>query len=74
MKFTHIRTLNIYLYNKNLTYWINELYIGSAAHGDLGDTSDPRTLIVEEFRIVFSPERNEFYYLRLIVMQQLSIR
>jgi Rho GDP-dissociation inhibitor len=33
-----------------------ETLLGSAAHGDLGDTTDPRTLIVEEFRIVFSAE------------------
>lgn len=32
--------------------------LGSAAQGDLGDTSDPRKLIVEEFRVVFAPEEN----------------
>lgn len=26
------------------------------AHGDLGNVDDPRTLVVEEFRIVFAPE------------------
>ncbi len=35
-----------------------ESLLGSAAHGDLGDTSDPRKLIIEEFRIVFAPEEN----------------
>lgn len=30
--------------------------LGAAADGDLGDVSDPRRLIVEEFRVVFAPE------------------
>lgn len=33
-----------------------ESLLGSAAHGDLGNTSDPRRLVIEEFRIVFAPE------------------
>mmetsp|Transcript_31835 Transcript_31835/g.45824 ORF Transcript_31835/g.45824 Transcript_31835/m.45824 type:complete len:232 (+) Transcript_31835:1-696(+) len=33
-----------------------EKLLGAAAHGDLGDVNDPRTLIVEEFRIVFAPD------------------
>lgn len=33
-----------------------ESLLGSAAHGDLGDTSDPRRLVIEEFRVVFAPE------------------
>lgn len=33
-----------------------ESLLGSAAHGDLGNVSDPRRLIIEEFRIVFAPE------------------
>lgn len=36
-----------------------ESLLGAAAHGDLGDTSDPRRLIVEEFRIVFDPAENQ---------------
>jgi Rho GDP-dissociation inhibitor len=36
-----------------------ESLLGSAAHGDLGNTSDPRRLIVEEFRVVFDPEENQ---------------
>jgi Rho GDP-dissociation inhibitor len=36
-----------------------ESLLGSAARGDLGDTSDPRKLIVEEFRVVFAPEENQ---------------
>ena len=36
-----------------------ESLLGSAVHGDLGDTSDPRKLIVEEFRVVFAPEDNQ---------------
>jgi Rho GDP-dissociation inhibitor len=35
-----------------------ESLLGSAAKGDLGDVSDPRKLIVEEFRVVFAPEEN----------------
>jgi Rho GDP-dissociation inhibitor len=35
-----------------------ESLLGSAAHGDLGNTSDPRRLVIEEFRIVFSPDDN----------------
>jgi hypothetical protein len=31
-------------------------YSGAAAQGDLGDTSDPRRVIVEEFRVTFSPD------------------
>eukprot|EP01035_Chromulina_nebulosa_P024535 gene24535-31952_t len=33
-----------------------EALLGGAAHGDLGNVDDPRTLVVEEFRIVFAPE------------------
>lgn len=36
-----------------------ESLLGSAVRGDLGDTSDPRKLIVEEFRVVFAPEDNQ---------------
>jgi len=32
-----------------------ESLLGAAAHGDLGDTSDPRRLIVTEFRVIFDP-------------------
>jgi len=35
-----------------------ESLLGSAAHGDLGDISDPRRLVIEEFRVVFAPEEN----------------
>jgi Rho GDP-dissociation inhibitor len=35
-----------------------ESLLGSAAQGDLGDVSDPRRLIVEEFRVIFAPEEN----------------
>ena len=30
-----------------------ELLLGAAAQGDLGDTSDPRKLVVTEFRVIF---------------------
>lgn len=30
-----------------------ESLLGAAAQGDLGDTSDPRKLVVTEFRVVF---------------------
>jgi len=33
-----------------------ESLLGSAAHGDLGNISDPRRLVIEEFRICFAPE------------------
>lgn len=33
-----------------------ESLLGAAAHGDLGNTSDPRRLVVEEFRVIFAPE------------------
>jgi len=33
-----------------------ESLLGSAARGDLGNTNDPRRLVVEEFRVVFAPE------------------
>ena len=36
-----------------------ESLLGSAARGDLGDVSDPRKLIVEEFRVVFAPEEDQ---------------
>ncbi len=36
-----------------------ESLLGSAAHGDLGDVSDPRRLIVEEFRVVFDEAENQ---------------
>lgn len=36
-----------------------ESLLGSAAHGDLGDVSDPRRLIVDEFRVVFAPEEQQ---------------
>lgn len=36
-----------------------ESLLGAAAHGDLGNTNDPRRLIVEEFRVVFHPEDNQ---------------
>lgn len=36
-----------------------ESLLGSAARGDLGNTSDPRRLVVEEFRVVFAPEENQ---------------
>jgi Rho GDP-dissociation inhibitor len=32
-----------------------ESLLGSAAHGDLGDTNDPRRLVVTEFAVVFEP-------------------
>lgn len=35
-----------------------ESLLGSAAHGDLGDVSDPRRLVIEEFRVVYSPDEN----------------
>lgn len=35
-----------------------ESLLGSAAHGDLGDTTDPRRLVIEEFRVVFAPEES----------------
>lgn len=35
-----------------------ESLLGAAAHGDLGNTSDPRRLVIEEFRICFAPEEN----------------
>lgn len=35
-----------------------ESLLGSAAHGDRGDTSDPRRLVIDEFRVVFAPEEN----------------
>jgi Rho GDP-dissociation inhibitor len=35
-----------------------ESLLGSAAHGDRGDTSDPRRLVIEEFRVVFAPDEN----------------
>jgi len=35
-----------------------ESLLGSAAHGDLGNTNDPRRLVIEEFRVVFAPEEN----------------
>lgn len=36
-----------------------ETLLGSAVHGDLGDTTDPRKLIVVEFRIVYAPEEKK---------------
>ena len=30
-----------------------ETLMGAAAHGDLGDASDPRRVVIEEFRIIF---------------------
>eukprot|EP01039_Chlorochromonas_danica_P002292 gene2292-2511_t len=35
-----------------------EALLGSAAHGDLGNVSDPRRLVIEEFRIIFAPDEN----------------
>eukprot|EP01035_Chromulina_nebulosa_P017533 gene17533-23095_t len=35
-----------------------ETLLGNAIKGDLGDTSDPRKLIITEFRVVFAPEEN----------------
>jgi hypothetical protein len=32
-----------------------ESLLGSAAHGDLGNTNDPRRLVVTEFAVVFEP-------------------
>jgi hypothetical protein len=36
-----------------------ESLLGSAAHGDLGNVSDPRRLVVEEFRVLFGPEEGK---------------
>jgi Rho GDP-dissociation inhibitor len=33
-----------------------ESLLGGAAHGDLGNTNDPRRVVVEEFRIIFAPD------------------
>ena len=33
-----------------------ESLLGAAAHGDLGNTDDPRRIIVTEFRVVFEDE------------------
>lgn len=33
-----------------------ESLLGAAAHGDLGDVSDPRRLVITEFRVVLEPE------------------
>jgi Rho GDP-dissociation inhibitor len=35
-----------------------ESLLGTAAKGDVGDKSDPRRLIIDEFRIFFAPEHN----------------
>ena len=32
--------------------------LGAALQGDRGDTSDPRRLIITEFRVLFAPEEN----------------
>ncbi|KAJ1410387.1 RHO protein GDP dissociation inhibitor [Ochromonadaceae sp. CCMP2298] len=36
-----------------------ESLLGSAAHGDLGNVSDPRRLVVEEFRVMFAPDEGK---------------
>lgn len=36
-----------------------ESLLGSAAHGDLGDTTDPRRLVVTEFAVVFEPSEGQ---------------
>lgn len=35
-----------------------ESLLGSAAHGDRGDVSDPRRLVIDEFRVVFAPDES----------------
>ena len=35
-----------------------ESLLGTAAKGDRGDVSDPRRLVIDEFRIFFAPEEN----------------
>lgn len=39
-----------------LTWQYKESLLGAAAHGDLGNTDDPRRIIVTEFRVVFEDE------------------
>ena len=34
--------------------------LGAAAQGDLGDTSDPRKVVIEEFRVVFNDATEDF--------------
>ena len=36
-----------------------ESLLGSAAHGDLGDVSDPRRLVVTEFAVVFDASESQ---------------
>jgi hypothetical protein len=36
-----------------LRIYMQESLLGAAAHGDLGDPTDPRRLIVTEFRVIF---------------------
>lgn len=38
-----------------------ESLLGAAAHGDLGNTDDPRRIIVTEFRVVFEDELTVSY-------------
>jgi hypothetical protein len=40
----------------NSTLQYKESLLGAAAHGDLGNTDDPRRIIVTEFRVVFEDE------------------
>ncbi|TMW64235.1 hypothetical protein Poli38472_012857 [Pythium oligandrum] len=39
-----------------------EQLLGSAAHGDLGDRSDVRRVVVEEFKVVFEDGRQDILY------------
>ncbi|KAF1334891.1 Rho gdp-dissociation inhibitor, partial [Globisporangium splendens] len=39
-----------------------EQLLGSAAHGDRGDTNDTRRVVVEEFKVVFEDGREDIVY------------